>query len=257
MTVDTDLATNRTACGDSDAKPAAGGRSAQNGPQRRSAASGPAGSVNGRRIPPRELLRRSWHIGPGFLPLLLWPFPHRDPISPTLQVILLATIVCLAVAIYTQYRFIARSALQRNRLPAVAGYAGSVLLMLFLFPAHAELGLTVLAVLAFGDGSATFGGLLFRGPALPWNGEKSWAGLLSFLTVGTPMAALIYWGETHNAEALPPGGVSLATAFICSGCAVAASAVVESLRSRINDNIRVGLAAAVSLIAVQTAVVGW
>jgi dolichol kinase len=127
--------------------------------------------------------------------------------------------------------------------------------MLLLFPAHAELGLTVLAVLAFGDGSATLGGLLFDSRPLPWNRDKTWSGTLCFLLAAIPMASLIYWGESHNAEALEPG-VSFATALFCGGSAAFVAAIAESLRSRINDNVRVGLAASVAVAATHALAVG-
>ena len=142
-------------------------------------------------------------------------------------------------------------------MKSVAGYAGSVLMTLLLFPAHAELGLTVLAVLAFGDGSATLLGKLIGGPRLPWNREKSWSGFLAFVAVGGTMASLIYWGETHfNPEALG-SGVTFWQALACGFAPALLGAVYESIPSRINDNIRVGAVAAITVTAVHVLVVGW
>ena len=166
-------------------------------------------------------------------------------------------IAVLAGWAYVRYRRIARLG-DGERLAAILGYAGSVLVMLLAFPAQAELGLTVLAVLAFGDGSATLGGLLLGGPRLPWNPKKTWAGLASFLVIGAPLASVIYWGETHfNTEALPPGGVPFTIALACGGAATLCAAIVESIPSRINDNIRVGLTAAATVVAAHAALVGW
>ena len=130
---------------------------------------------------------------------------------------------------------------------AVAGYSLSVLLTALIFPGALELGLAVLAILAFGDGSATLFGLMFRGPRLPWNKAKSWSGFLAFLSLGSLMTAWIYWGETQNPEASEPG-VTFALAIVLTGPAVIAAAIAESVRSRINDNIRVGAVAAITLI---------
>ena len=142
-------------------------------------------------------------------------------------------------------------------MSAVAGYAASVLLTLIAFPGDAELGLTVLAVLAFGDGSATLGGLLIGGPKLPWNRDKTFAGLLCFLVVGGAMSTVVYWGETvMNSEALPPRATIL-SALVCGGSATGVAAIVESVSSRINDNIRVGAAAAVTVTTAHGLVVGW
>ncbi len=145
----------------------------------------------------------------------------------------------------------------RERVAAVMGYALSVLAMLLMFPQHAELGLTVLAVLAFGDGSATWGGLTFGGPKLPWNPKKTWAGLASFLAVGIPLAAVIYWGETYfNSESLEYKTISFTTALFCAGAAVSFAAIAESVTAPINDNIRVGLASALGITIMHALLLG-
>lgn len=195
-------------------------------------------------------------MSPGLLPFLLWPIPHADPISPTLRGILVTIILGLGVAIFLRFRRIARKGECGDRLGAVAGYAGSVLLMLLLFPGQAELGLTVLAVLAFGDGSATLGGKLLGGPRVPWNHDKTISGLACFVLVGVPMASIIYWGETHNLEARGPAA-GWSTALVCGGAATVAAAIVESLPSSINDNIRVGVTAAATVAAAHGIMVGW
>lgn len=216
-----------------------------------------AGAANGSRLDATEIRRRVWHMTPGLLPLALWFYPHADPISPTLRAILLGVVVVLGLFVYGQYRRIERQGEQGQRLMSVAGYAGSVLVTLLLFPAHIELGLTVLAVLAFGDGSATLLGKLLGGPGLPWNPEKSWSGFLGFIAIGGSMASLIYWGETHfNPEALGPG-VSLAQALACGFAPAILGAVYESIPSKLNDNLRVGATAAATVTAVHILVVGW
>jgi len=206
------------------------------------------------RLDSMELRRRFWHMSPGLLPFLMWPIPHRDPISPTLYVIIVAIVVGLSLKIFLQYRLIQRVG-ETNGTSGVVGYAAAIVGTALLFPAHVELAMTVLAILAFGDGSATLGGLLFRGPKLPWNHEKSWSGSICFLMVGVPMAAIVYWGETHNLEA-QTAGVSFATALICAGPAVLMAAIAESLPVRLNDNIRVGVTSAVTLAVVHGLVVG-
>lgn len=214
-----------------------------------------AGLVLMERLGPTEIRRRLWHILPGFLPFLLWWFPHADPLSPTLRGIMGAIGVVLAAAVFVYYRRIARP-LDEDRLAAVLGYAGSVMGTLILFPAHAELGLTVLAVLAFGDGWATLAGRLVGGPRLPWNRGKTFAGLIAFVTVGAPLGALVYWGEPYfNPESSGPT-VSFSTGLLCAGFATLAAALEESVPSRINDNIRVGITAAASVTAMHAVLVG-
>jgi dolichol kinase len=203
-----------------------------------------------------EWRRRAWHAGPGLLPFLLWTVPHRDPISPTLQGIMILLVLGLAGHVFWRYHRIERQH-DRERVAAVMGYALSVLVMLLMFPQHAELGLTVLAVLAFGDGSATLGGLTFGGPKLPWNPKKTWSGLVSFLAVGIPLAAVIYWGETYfNPESLEYQSVPFSTALLCAGVAVSFAAIAESVPSRINDNVRVGLASALGVTIMHALLLG-
>ena len=202
------------------------------------------------RLPSRELKRRFWHICPGLLAFGLQVVSHADPISPTLQLIIVGCCIAIAARILLGFRQIQRQG-EGAGLAAVGGYALSVLLMAFLFPRHLELGLAVLAILAFGDGSATLVGLTFRGPRLWWNRAKSWSGLLGFVVIGSLMTAWIYWGETHNPEAAEPA-VSFGLALLLTSPAVVAAALAESIRSRINDNIRVGVVAAIALIMLHS-----
>ena len=198
------------------------------------------------RLPSRELKRRFWHICPGLLAFGLQVVSHADPISPTLQLIIVGCCIAIAARILLGFRQIQRQG-EGAGLAAVGGYSLSVLLMAFLFPRHLELGLAVLAILAFGDGSATLVGLTFRGPRLWWNRAKSWSGLLGFVVIGSLMTAWVYWGETHNPEAAEPA-VSFGLALLLTSPAVVAAALAESIRSRINDNIRVGVVAAIALV---------
>lgn len=201
-----------------------------------------------RRITRTELRRRLWHISPGFLPILSWAIPHNDPMSTTFRVIAAGIIIFLAVALWRRWDTVVRSG-EQNGLTGVVGYAASILLTLLLFPAHEQLGQTVLIVLAFGDGSATLGGLLIGGPALPWNCEKSWAGTACFVGIGAPLASLTFW-------AIAQPTVPVAAALVCGTTAAVVGAIAESLPVRVNDNLRVGIAAAVSVVAAQAAVLG-
>ena len=200
-------------------------------------------------ISAKELKRRMWHMLPGLLPVLSWIVPHKDPLSPTFKGIAGCIVVGLSVALLSRFHTILRTD-EHNPLAAVFGYAGAVLMTLILFPAHAELGMTVLVILAFGDGSATLGGILLRGPTLPWNSTKTWAGLFCFLLIGAPLASLAYW-----AEAQPVVGVGAAVVCGCSAAIVAA--LFESIDSRWNDNIRVGLAASITVAIAHGIFIGF
>lgn len=190
-----------------------------------------------------EMKRRLLHMSPGLLPFLLLPFPHRDPWGPLLVNItvgLFFTIVLIALA---QISRVARPGEGDGR-GAVLGYALPILGALSLFRGHEEIGLLTLVVLAFGDGSATLGGLLFGGKPLPWNSRKSWTGTVCFVACAMPLATLAYWGEARPT-------VPLATAATIAGLTTVACAMIESLPSRWNDNLRVGTTAAI-LCAVLT-----
>ncbi len=126
------------------------------------------------RLGQNELRRRFWHMSPGLLPILLWLIPHADPMSPTLRLIIVLVAIGCGLAIFVKYRRIQRPE-DYGRLTSVMGYAGSVLATVMLFPSALEIGLAVLAILAFGDGAATLGGRLLRGPRLPWNSDKTWS----------------------------------------------------------------------------------
>lgn len=200
------------------------------------------------RLSHAEMRRRIWHMFPGLLPIASWAYPHEDPLSPTFKWIAVTLIVGLGITVFLKFSSFVRKN-ETGRLGSVVGYAASVLLTLLLFPAHAELGMTVLVILAFGDGSATLAGLALGGPTLPWNPRKTWAGLLSFLAVGGPLAVLAYWAESQPHS-------TLVVALACGMTATIVAGIAESLPSRLNDNIRVGLAAAVTVVAIHSLTVG-
>jgi dolichol kinase len=200
-------------------------------------------------LTPTEWRRRLTHILPGLLPIVLWFKYHRDPLSLDCRAWLGAVIVGIGIATAVKYRRRARRG-ATSHPPAHLGYTIPVFFLLMFVPAKAELGLATLAIISFGDGFATLGGLLLKGPALPWNRDKSWAGFLCFLVFAAPWSATVYWAESNPA-------VFFAPAFAAGLLATFIAAVAESVRSRIDDNIRVGLAAAGGMLLSQTIFFGW
>ncbi len=201
------------------------------------------------RLTPQEWNRRALHMLPGLLPLILWGIFHHDPLSWDCRGWMALILFSIGAATAIKYHRFARRGESSN--PAcILGYTIPIFVLLIAIPAKAELGLTLLAILAMGDGSATLGGLLLRGPTLPWNPHKTWAGLASFVAVGGPYAAMIYWGEARPA-------VPFVTALSIAMLATTISAICESIDSRMNDNIRVGIAASLCLILGQFLWVGW
>jgi phytol kinase len=214
------------------------------------------------RVGPTELRRRAHHILPGFLSLLLWVIPHPHPWIVTASVA--AVIVAAAVWTFVRFDCIQRDREGRNDcIVAVAGYSGSILVTLFLFAPHLEVAFLVLGVLAFGDGSATLGGMLFGYRQLPWNPKKTVVGTACFLLIGAPMAAVLYWGEAQahwtgaHGLAFHSHPTALAVALAMALMATGGAAIAESLPSRTNDNLRVGLVAAIAASLMQLLLVGW
>jgi dolichol kinase len=195
-----------------------------------------------------ELRRRLVHMSPVVLPFFLWGIPHRDPWGPILiNAVLTMAVVMVGLALY-RFRLIARSRDEQG-LASVIGYAFPVLMALVLLPGRAELAMMTLGIVSLGDGSATLGGLWFRGHPLPWNNRKTFSGFLSFCVCGTVIGTAIYWGEAHP-------GVSWQTALACASISTLAAAFVESLPLSWNDNLRVGTTAALVGTVVQIAWLG-
>jgi dolichol kinase len=211
------------------------------------------------RLGARETKRRLLHASPGFLPFLLWAIPHDPPSSLRFLCVISGLILALAAVAYYEFGRVQRTA-ERSRdvMSAVFGYATVVLVTMLLCPQHVEIAFAALAVLAFGDGSATLGGMLLRGRRLPWNSKKTIAGTVCFILVATPMAALIYWGQAHDVyESANVPHVDFRMALLGALTAAVAAALVESLPGRTNDNLRVGATAALVIVLFQWLVVGW
>lgn len=100
------------------------------------------------------------------------------------------------------------------------------------------------AFLAFGDGASTMIGRRFGTQKLPWNPDKSWAGLAAFVIAGW-IGSLVFmgwydfWMESVQL-ALPY--LLLGTLLVAIACAV-----IESTRLPVNDNIAVALCSAALL----------
>lgn len=195
------------------------------------------------RLGQSELRRRLLHMVPGLLPILLWLYPHEYPDwEPQIRVWVAGLAMLLAFFGLKHFQSVARSG-ESAGLGSVLGYSFAVLGALAVAPLHPEYALIVLTILAFGDGSATLGGMLIGGPRLPWNRQKTWAGLLCFAGSGTLVAAFTYWAEV---KPTPEWGA----AFTIGATVATAAAIAESLPMRVNDNFRVGIVTLVACFAV-------
>ena len=201
------------------------------------------------RMTPHEWRRRLVHMTPGLLASTLPLLPHTDPLAWYSQAFLVVVICATALYSITRARMFERQG-QGGWSVSVLSYAMIALGLLLAFPGQPEIGMSVTMIIAFGDGSATMAGMIFRGPKLFWNRDKSWSGLAAFMLCAGPLATFIYW-----AEARP--GVSFGLAFCCVAPAVAVAAIAESLPVRLNDNIRVGVTAGLTILLTHAMFVGY
>ncbi len=196
-----------------------------------------------KRLGQAELRRRLLHMVPGLLPLLLWVYPHQYPDwEPQIRIWVAGLAMLLAFFGLKHFHSVARSG-ETAGIGSVVGYSFAVLGALAIAPQHPEYSLIVLTILAFGDGSATLGGMLIGGPKLFWNRHKTWAGLLCFTAAGTVVATLAYWGEVRPTP-------EWRDALIVGSVVAAAAALAESLPLRMNDNFRVGIVTVVACFAI-------
>lgn len=190
---------------------------------------------------PQEVSRKLWHMSAGLIPFICPWLPYYDQAAEHwgpngVRAMVLGTAFVLMVLSYWHSKKFARPG-ERSVGLAMGCYVGCVVAVMAAFPGHLELGMTVLAVLSIGDGAAGLIGMTLKGRRLPWNSEKTVAGTLGFILFGAPVASGAYW---VNSFPKVPWTTALAVGAVT--CIVAALA--ESWRSRINDNLRVGIAGA-------------
>jgi uncharacterized protein (TIGR00297 family) len=197
-----------------------------------------------------ELLRKAVHVGIGLFALALrWLTP--------LQAAACALIAVL-FNLFVLHRITGRSLLRTEEKSkgfsrGIALYPVVVLVMILVFHRRMELAAAVWGLLAFGDGMATVAGITLGGPKLPWNREKSWAGLISFVLWGTAASAfLIRWVQQGVAAGQNDHtGMSFLSSpgFLLAGCFAAAIAagLAESARTGIDDNLLVPLVGGMTL----------
>ena len=191
----------------------------------------------------REVARKLWHMTPGALILVLPLVRNYEPSASHLPALIVVfTAILLVLSLVYAKRFTRPG--EQSWATSVWAFAATALVPLIAFPDHAELALTALVILAFGDGAAALGGMALRGRTLPWNPKKTVAGTLSFILCAAPCATWIYWGISNP-------HVSFEIALISGIAAAAVAAVAESIQSSINDNIRVGTAATSMLLLLQ------
>ena len=200
-------------------------------------------ATRNRRIPKGELPRKLLHMSPGLVPFLLWNEDYPDPLDwPAIRLLVLITVGLTAA--YLLLAKIVRRTGEKDFYLNSLSYPAIVLAMIALFPGNIEFTCVVVVVIGLGDGSAYFGGKLFGKRPLPWNPKKTWAGLIAFIVVSAPAAALAY-----RLVAIPTPTVDQFA--LCAAAGAVAGALAESLPMRLSDNLRVGVAASLAVIAMH------
>ncbi|VAX40229.1 hypothetical protein MNBD_PLANCTO02-171 [hydrothermal vent metagenome] len=194
-------------------------------------------------IDSREIYRKLLHGLPATFPFIfhyLTFIHHPDPIDEISLMILGPLMIVIAVAFLTLFKFVRRPG-ESNFVSTVISYPAAIFLTLLIFPGNSEFAAVVVVVLALGDSAACFCGQLFGQQKLPWNQEKSWMGTICFVLVSTPVATAAFYLEANNPT------VSWGDAAICAFTASIMAAIAESLRMKVTDNLRVGIAAAIGV----------
>jgi uncharacterized protein (TIGR00297 family) len=129
----------------------------------------------------------------------------------------------------------------RDRLwsTGIVLYPLAVLGLILVFRERLDLAAAAWGILAAGDGMATLIGTTVRSPRLPWNPEKSIAGLLAFICAGALAAVgLLVWTS----------GEPLSSAVIVTGVVAAVVAgFAETIPITLDDNLTVPVAAGAAL----------
>ncbi len=200
-----------------------------------------------------EILRKAIHMTPGAVPFLLFLYPHPR-VLPWDSLLTVTVLTAILTGIYIASKKIVRRPDETDFYSTCLSYPACILGMLLLFPQHPEFTCVVVVVLGLGDASAYIGGHLVGGRRLPWNPKKTWAGTISFIVVAAPVATLAYYLEANTAALAywGDGGrttVTLGMAALCATAATVTAAIAESWATSLTDNLRVGVAASIAVIA--------
>ena len=188
----------------------------------------------------RELSRKFLHISMGAFALAL---AYLEPWQASLLAVVALVHNLFLLPLYGGRKLFRGAAARRGMDLGIVLYPASILVLTLIFPRHLEIVAAAWGYLAFGDGFATVAGKLAgrRGGPLPWNRDKSWAGLLAFAAAGAPGAALLY-GWTAGIPASPRWVVPV----IAVGVLLA---LVESLPLGLDDNLVIAVGGGALLYA--------
>ncbi len=182
-----------------------------------------------------ELARKLYHLAAGGMAFLLRFMTWR-------QAVVLASVSILLNVLVVPYmggrRWFWRSKeREKGYSQGILLYTISVLVLVLVFRDALWMAATIWGVLAFGDGMSGIVGQAIGGPKLPWNERKSWAGSAAFVLFGgTGAAALILWTVPASMN------MSVGQALLMGIPLALVCALVESVPSRVDDNVTIPLA---------------
>ena len=128
----------------------------------------------------------------------------------------------------------------RAHRAGVIFYPLSVLLLILAFRDRLDLAAAAWGILAFGDGAATLAGQSIGGARLPWNREKTRAGLIAFVIAGFIGGSALFWWVGR-------GEMITGRDVIAIGLSTSAAAFVETIPIALDDNLSVPFAAGFAL----------
>ncbi|MDE3156747.1 MAG: DUF92 domain-containing protein [Acidobacteriota bacterium] len=126
-------------------------------------------------------------------------------------------------------------------------YPLAVAFLILVFPDRLDIVAGAWGVMAFGDGMATIAGRRAGSGQLPWNPEKTAAGLAAFVVCGGVGGALLSWWVRPAVHPVP----SLAFALGAPIVAALVAGFAETAPIRLDDNLTVPAFAATSLWALS------
>ncbi len=187
------------------------------------------------RLTSGEWQRKAVHAGMGLFALALRWLDWRGAAACAA-----AALAFNVLAMPRVGRRLYRTGLPRRHDPGIVAYPAVVLLLVLVFgKTDLPLVAAVWAMMAFGDPAAAVAGRTVGGPALPWNGTKTWVGLFAgwALAFGASLAVFAF------VTARAPGRDTVAVLWI----GAAAYAFLESVRAGIDDNVVAALPTALLL----------
>lgn len=182
-----------------------------------------------------EVPRQLVHIGVGAIALSLKFLSWPEAAAMALAAILFNLFVLPRLS----HRVFRPGDLEQLWTTGIVLYPLAVLGLILFFRERLDLAAAAWGILAAGDGMATLVGTTVRSARLPWNHDKSVAGLLAFIVAGAGAAiGLLTWTSGE-----PLGVTMIATGII----AAVVAGFVETVPITLNDNLTVPLAAAAAL----------